>query len=113
MPRSEASVSGLSPGVFSHAVIPVKVGAGPQLTRPVALALQLGERAAPLPVSAASCWRTVPTLDVVLQGARVAGDVPLQAVEDVEADGEGHPDEDDAADLAEPARAGGAPGPAG
>ena len=57
MPRSARSDSGLPPGVFSQAVIPVKFGAGPQFTSVVAFELQLVSEVCGVPVSALSCLR--------------------------------------------------------
>ena len=59
MPRRPASDSGLPPGVLSQAVMPVKSGAGPQLTRAVALAAHLVSEAGREPVSVLSSLRIV------------------------------------------------------
>ena len=57
MPRNCGRLSGLPPGVFNQAVIPVKFGAGPQFTSVVAFELQLVSEVCGVPVSALSCLR--------------------------------------------------------
>ncbi len=61
MPRNWAIVSGFPPAVLSHAVMPVKFGASPQLMRVVAFGLQLASMRFPwvtLPLRALSLDRT-------------------------------------------------------
>ena len=74
-------VSGLSPGVFSHAVILVKSGAGPQSTRRRPRGAHLASAEVPLPVTPFSSRRTLAEPSKCFGARSCSRGGPLQARE--------------------------------